>query len=158
MHRKDGTEVQMANHIGVVEEMKEMWVIIKRREVLLIVPLAIYCQWTGSYASTFLSLYFSVRARSLASFLVPTISVVANTLLGYFLDYNSIRKSVRAKSSYTAIMTLIGGVWVWFTIFQLPYLEHTTKYDWSSRGFGIPFACYLMYHIAHYVSARVPPP
>jgi len=151
VHRKNGTQVKMANFIGFGEEMREMWAIIKRKEVALLIPLALYCQWTASYAGTFLSLYFSVRSRSLAAFLVPVLSIVANTILGYFLDASSIRKNVRAKSSYIVTMSIVGGVWVWFTVLQLRYLHDPPKYDWNSHGFGTPFACYLIFYIAYYL-------
>lgn len=153
VHRTDGTPVKMANHAGFLAEMKEMWVVIKRREVLLLVPLALYCQWTASYAGTFLSLYFSVRARSLAAFLMPVLSIIANTLLGYFLDAGAIRRNVRAKASYLAVMALVGGTWVWFTILQVRFVHAKTapKYDWASNGFGAPFACYLVFYIAYFL-------
>lgn len=142
--------------------------------------MSLYAQWTASYAGTFLSLYFSVvsgvisllppyfqallirasfglfsqRARSLAALLVPILSIVANTILGYFLDQTTIRKNVRSKYSYIFIMSLVGGVWVWFTVLQLRYLGLKTapKYDWASNGFGAPFACYLIFYVAYYVS------
>ncbi len=151
VHREDGTPVRMANHIGFAAEMKEMWALIKRPEVALLVPLALYCQWTASYAGTFLSLYFSVRARSLAAFLMPVLSIIANTLLGYFLDAGAIRRNVRAKASYVAVMSLCGGVWVWFTVLQLRFNGNPPKYDWASHGFGSPFACYLIFYVAYFL-------
>ncbi|KAL8278101.1 hypothetical protein RQP46_009561 [Phenoliferia psychrophenolica] len=154
VQRKDGTHVLMANHIGFAEEMREMWTVITRREVLFLVPISLYAQWTASYAGTFLSLYFSVRSRALAAFLVPILSIVANTLLGFFLDNTSIRKNVRSKASYITIMTIFGGVWIWFTVLQLRYLKNPVKgLDWdeSSTRFGVPMACYLIFYVMYYL-------
>jgi len=85
VQRKDGKPVKMEKHIGFVQEMREMWALMCRREVLWLcvalprsssslvprltssrsdrLPISLYAQWTSPYINSFLSLYFTVRAR-----------------------------------------------------------------------------------------------
>ncbi|ORY89285.1 MFS general substrate transporter [Leucosporidium creatinivorum] len=151
--RPDGKRPQMENHQGTVAEMREMWTIVKRKEVLFLVPISLYAQWSASYIGTFLSLYFSVRSRALASFLVPITSLIANFILGTYLDNTSIRKHIRCRSSYIACMTGLGGCWIWFTILQVRYISNPPKgLDWAQgHSFSLPFAAYIIVYTFYYL-------
>ncbi|GAA5872244.1 hypothetical protein JCM1840_004107 [Sporobolomyces johnsonii] len=152
VQRPDKTKVEMENSAGFVTEMKEMWSIVTRREVLFLVPISLYAQWSSSYAGTFLSLYFSVRSRALAAFLVAVLGVIVNGLLGAFLDNTSIRMKVRSRASYTLIMSLLGGVWIWFTVLQVRYDVTHPKYDWTDGGpWAAGFVLYLVFYSSYYL-------
>lgn len=76
----------MAEHIGVVNELRQMWQIVKRPEVAWLyarsssclsprhllklslsppcsIPASLYAQFSSPYINSFFSVYFSVRAR-----------------------------------------------------------------------------------------------
>ncbi|CEQ42606.1 SPOSA6832_04434 [Sporobolomyces salmonicolor] len=155
VRRPDNTKVEMENNAGFVTEMKEMWSIIKRREVLFLIPISLYAQWSSSYAGTFLSLYFSVRSRALAAFLVAVLGVIVNGLLGAFLDNTSVRMKVRSRASYIFIMSVLGGVWIWFTVLQVRYDGTEPKYDWTDGGaWAAGFVLYLVFYSCYYVRPR----
>ena len=50
---------------------------------------------------------------------VSIAGVIANALLGTFLDKTGIRKSMRARGSYVFICGLFFGIWTWFTVVQV---------------------------------------
>ncbi|GAA5966882.1 hypothetical protein JCM21900_001954 [Sporobolomyces salmonicolor] len=152
VRRPDNTKVEMENNAGFVTEMKEMWSIVKRREVLFLIPISLYAQWSSSYAGTFLSLYFSVRSRALAAFLVAVLGVIVNGLLGAFLDNTSIRMKMRSRASYIFIMSVLGGVWIWFTVLQVRYDSTEPKYDWTDGGaWAAGFVLYLVFYSCYYL-------
>ncbi|GAA5863623.1 hypothetical protein JCM8547_003671 [Rhodosporidiobolus lusitaniae] len=152
VQRKDGTPVLMESHIGFKAEMRKMWELMRRREVLFLVPVCLTAQWSASYASTFLSLYFSVRARSLAALCIATLGVVVNALLGFFVDYRSLTKKFRARAAFIFIFGLFGGVWIWFTVLQLRYNDTKPRYDWvDGTKFAAGFTLYLVFQAVYFL-------
>lgn len=99
------------------------------------------------YNSSYLSLYFSVRSRALAS-LVSALAQVSTTLaFGTFLDWTSISSNRRAKYGYVFMMSLIGGCWAWGTVVQIGYSQHKPSLDWDDAGFGRGWALYIFWSI-----------
>ncbi|BGP20131.1 hypothetical protein JCM10213v2_008266 [Rhodosporidiobolus nylandii] len=145
--RKDGTPVQMESHIGFKAEMKQMRELLKRKEVLCLVPLAIAAQWPSSYAGTFLSLYFSVRARSLAALLIAILGVVVNAILGFFLDAGArFSKKTRARGAFFFVLSLFG----------VRYIKHKPKLDWTDgNDFAAAFTLYLFFQICYFLIQNV---
>lgn len=69
----------------------------------------------ASSSGTFLALYFSVRSRALASFITSILSILANLILGVFLDMKRFSQTFKARSAFIAIAVLNVGMWVWQT-------------------------------------------
>ncbi|GAA6017758.1 hypothetical protein JCM10207_000487 [Rhodosporidiobolus poonsookiae] len=151
VQRKDRTPVKMENHIGFVAEMKQLWELVQRKEVLLLVPISIFAQWPSSYASTYLSLYFSVRARSLGALSIAILGVIVNAILGFFMDNQKISKKTRFRAAFIAIMSLFAGVWIWFIVLQLRFIDHPRKLDWSDPGFAGAWTLYLIFQICYFL-------
>lgn len=99
------------------------------------------------YNSSYLSLYFSVRSRALASLVSALAQVLTTLLFGAFLDWTSLSSSRRAKYGYIFMMSLIGGCWIWGTVMQVEYSKHTPSLDWSDDGFGKRWALYIFWSI-----------
>ncbi|GAA5840305.1 hypothetical protein JCM11251_006690 [Rhodosporidiobolus azoricus] len=151
--RSDGTPVQMESHIGIRRELKEMWKVIVRPEILLLVPIVLRTEWPGSFAGTFEAVYLSVRGRALASLLTAILDVIVATLLGFYLDAQVLSKKTRARGSFLFIQAVFGGAWIWFTILQVRYLKNPPLLDWSDKGFGAPFGAFLIYQLC-YITLR----
>ncbi|GAA6038827.1 hypothetical protein JCM8097_002915 [Rhodosporidiobolus ruineniae] len=152
VQRADRSPVKLERHVGFVNEMKETWEIIKRPEVFMLGVIAIGAQWPSSYAGTFLSLYFSVRARSLAALCIAILGVIVNSLLGVFVDSVRFSKKTRARGAFIFIMSLFGGVWIWFTVLQLRYIAHKPKLDWTDgTSFAEAFVLYLFFQICYFL-------
>lgn len=103
--------------------------------------------WELPYISSYLSLYFSVRARALASLVSAVAQVVATMILGSFLDWKRFSINQRARYSYFFIMGLIGGCWIWGAVVQNRYGQHTPALDWVDNGFGRGWALYIFWQV-----------
>ncbi|RSL48129.1 hypothetical protein CEP51_015677 [Fusarium floridanum] len=55
----------------------------RRREVLLLIPAFITAQWGVTYQGNYLAAYFTVRARTLAGFLVAIVGAIVNVIAGW---------------------------------------------------------------------------
>ncbi|GAA5926642.1 uncharacterized protein JCM15063_000329 [Sporobolomyces koalae] len=150
--RPDATPVRMEKRQTFRQEMRDLLHLVKRKEILLLFPIALYAQWCQAYAGTFATDVFSVRTRALGSFLLASTSVIANGVLGFFLDGKSLSKKFKARSSFLAIMSVLGGVWVWYTVLQLRYIHHPFKLDWTDgHRFGAAFALHLIFNCFYYL-------
>ncbi|KAI0892711.1 MFS general substrate transporter [Annulohypoxylon nitens] len=145
--RRNGSRVQLSERIPDLEELKALIRVLIRKDFLLVLPYFIYVTWELPYNSAYLSLYFSVRSRALAS-LVSAVAQVATTLLfGSFLDWTRISLEKRARYGYIFMMSLIGGCWIWGTIVQNEYTHHKPALDWDDDVFGRGWALYIFWQI-----------
>ncbi|GAA5831363.1 hypothetical protein JCM5353_007141 [Sporobolomyces roseus] len=151
--RPDGTRPNMEKKQTFRQEMQSLWSVIKRKEILLLFPISIYAQWSSAYTGSFLTLYFSVRSRALGSFLVAIGAIVANAILGAFLDTTILSKKLKARTSYIAIMSMLGGVWIWFTVLQLRYDSKSlmAKLDWKDGGWAAGFILFVFFNCLYYL-------
>lgn len=145
--RADGQKVKTAKRIKTIDEFKEILKILIRKDFLLVVPFFFYATFLLSYAGSYLSLYFSVRARALASLIAALGQITANLFFGSFLDWNRFTLNQRARYSYIFIMVLFGGTWIWGAVVQHGYEIHAPKLDWADPGFGRGWAFYVMMQV-----------
>ena len=110
-------------------------------------PFFFYATFLLSYAGSYLSLYFSVRSRALASLVSALAQITANLFFGSFLDWQRFTLNQRAKYSYIFIMTLFGAVWVWAAVVQSGYEKNTPALDWVDQGFGRGWALYVFLQV-----------
>lgn len=110
-------------------------------------PFFFYATFLLSYAGSYLSLYFSVRSRALASLVSALAQITANLFFGSFLDWQRFTLNQRAKYSYIFMMTLFGAVWVWGAVVQSGYEKNKPALDWVDPGFGRGWGLYLMLQV-----------
>ncbi|KAJ5330182.1 hypothetical protein N7452_010572 [Penicillium brevicompactum] len=127
--RADGQKVKTAKRIKTIDEFKEILKILIRKDFLLVVPFFFYATFLLSYAGSYLSLYFSVRARALASLIAALGQITANLFFGSFLDWNRFTLNQRAP------------------VVQHGYEIHAPKLDWADPGFGRGWAFYIMMQV-----------
>lgn len=147
MRRRNGTRVQSVERISDGEELRALGRVATRPEVLLLFPFFLYINWSLPLISSYLSLYFSVRARALASLISALAQITATMLMGTFLDWSRFSLSVRARAGYLFIMALIGGCWVWGTVVQKGYTDNKPSLDWADGGFGRGWALYILWQV-----------
>lgn len=99
------------------------------------------------YNSSYLSLYFSVRSRALASLVSALAQVLTTLVFGAFLDWTKLSSNRRARYGYLFMMSLIGGCWAWGTVVQIGYTQHKPSLDWDDAGFGRGWALYIFWSI-----------
>lgn len=110
-------------------------------------PFFVYVNWLLPYSSSYLSLYFSVRARALASLVSALAQIAGTAALGSFLDWKRISLATRARVSYVFLMALIGGCWIWGAVVQAEYARHPPSLDWDDAGFGRGWALYVLWQV-----------
>ncbi|TEA17291.1 UNC93-like protein [Colletotrichum sidae] len=147
VQRQDGKQVATAERIPTVAELKEVAKILVRKDFLLVFPFFFYATFLLSYAGSFLSLYFSVRSRALASLVSALAQITANFFFGHFLDWTRFTINQRARFAYIGMMALFGGMWVWATVIQHEYGQHAPALDWEDTGFGRGWALYILLQV-----------
>ncbi|KPM38723.1 hypothetical protein AK830_g7843 [Neonectria ditissima] len=147
VQRRNGTQVHKPERITDLAELKAMGRLAIRKELLLLTPYFLYINWCLPYIGSYVSLYFSVRARALASLVSALAQIVASLLLGTFLDWTRLSINTRAIGSFGVIMSLIGGCWIWGTIVQREYNSNPPGLDWVDDGFGRGWALYILWQV-----------
>ncbi|KAI1843256.1 hypothetical protein JX265_012171 [Neoarthrinium moseri] len=147
VQRRNGTRVQVTERVSDVHELKGLADVLVRKDFLLVIPYFLYVTWELPYISSYLSLYFSVRSRALASLVSALAQVVATLIFGAFLDWTRLDLNKRARYGFIFMMTLIGGCWVWGAIVQNEYTLHKPQLDWVDTGFGRGWALYIFWQV-----------
>ncbi|WYZ35841.1 hypothetical protein EsH8_X_000488 [Colletotrichum jinshuiense] len=145
--RRNGTRVHIVERISDSAELRELGRLMLRREFLLVAPFFVYVNWLLPYSSSYLSLYFSIRSRALASLVSALAQIAGTAMLGSFLDWKRFSLTTRARVSYVFLMALIGGCWVWGAVVQAEYVKHKPSLDWDEAGFGRGWALYIMWQV-----------
>ncbi|KAF9019647.1 hypothetical protein BDZ89DRAFT_1139200 [Hymenopellis radicata] len=147
IQRSDGTKVVLQKKLGNKEELIALLKLSITRRVLLVLPLFFYGIFLLSWAGSYLSLYFSVRSRALASLVSAFSQITANFFFGTFLDWRRFTINERARYSYIFMMTLAGGSWIWATVVQVGYTRNKPSFDWVDGGFGRGWALYIIMQV-----------
>lgn len=145
VQRSDGVPVNLAISNGSWFEIKAVTRLFFSRNFLLIVPLIAQGVYTEAVMFTFESLWLSVRARALGSFLSGIVAMIAGNLLGAFLDRKKWSLKTRARGAFFTILGLQGAWWIWATILVTYYHKSKPTYDWVDPGFGKTFALFLFW-------------
>lgn len=145
VQRSDGLPVKLRISNSPLVELKAMCKLFVSRNYLLIVPLICQAVFTEAVMFSYLSLWFSVRARALGSLLSGIMALIAGNLLGAYLDQEWIRLKIRSRAAFATILSLQGGWWIWATILVTEYRKTQPTYDWVDAGFGRGFAVYLFW-------------
>ena len=145
VQRKDGVRVDMSITNGSLRELQLTANLFFSKEFLLIVPLIGQGVYTEAVMFTYESLWFSVRARALGSFLSGIVAIVAGNLLGAFLDRQNLALKARARGSFFTVLGLQGAWWIWATVLVTNFRRINPTYDWVDPGFGRAFALFLLW-------------
>lgn len=144
VQRKDGVRVDMSVTNGSLKELQLTAKLFFSMKFLLIVPLIGQGVYTEAVMFTYESLWFSVRARALGSFLSGIVAIIAGNLLGAFLDRQKLTLKTRARGSFFTVLGLQGAWWIWATILVTEFHRIKPRYDWVDPGFGRAFALFLL--------------
>ncbi|GJN94059.1 hypothetical protein Rhopal_007123-T1 [Rhodotorula paludigena] len=143
--RKDRSPIHVADQTGTVEQFRLLWKTCRTQKIGVLLPIFFSSWFYWGYASTYLTLYFSVRARALASFLSAICGVAVTTLLGVFLDSQRWSLATRARVGGATVVTLFSAMLVWAVVVQKIYTDtNPGKLDWTSPQFGRGFGLYIL--------------
>lgn len=145
VQRTDGVKVRLNVSQSTSAELKAVIKLFFSKNFLLIVPLIAQAVYTEAVMFTFESLWFSVRARALGSFLSGVVALISGNILGSFLDYKKLALRTRARGAFFVILGLQGVWWIWATVLVTDFHKTKPTYDWASAGFGKAFALFLFW-------------
>lgn len=111
------------------------------------VPYFLYVTWSLPYIGSYMSLYFSVRSRALASLVTALAQVLATGMMGAFLDFKRVSLNARARCGFLGMMALSGGVWTWALVIQHKYRRHKPALDWNDSAFGEGWGLYVFQQV-----------
>ncbi|EKJ71480.1 hypothetical protein FPSE_08350 [Fusarium pseudograminearum CS3096] len=143
VQRSDGRQVDMSIHDHPWKEFKATTRTFLKKDFMLLILWIGQGVYSESVFFTYIALWFSVRARALASFISGIVAVIISNLLGVWLDQHQISLKKRAGWAYMVIMTLQGGWWIWLTINVTKFNRQGALYDWADPGFGAAFGVFV---------------
>lgn len=144
VQRSDGQPVKLEIYDNPWQEIRATTKTFLNKEFLLLVFWIGQGVYSESVYYTYIALWFSVRARSLGSFLSGVVSIIVTNLLGTWLDHHSIALRKRARWAFGIIMLTQGAWWIWLTINVTQYSRSGPLYDWADKGFGRAFAPFIL--------------
>lgn len=148
--RKDRTKVIIHKAPTWAAEFKGVWKQLSSRRILLLLPAFFISYFYNGYNSTFLTDYFTVRARAFSSFFTNFAGIFSSFLIAALLDRQSINITIRAKIAFTCIVTILIGTWIWASILlkQFQDAPEAPVFDWFKGGFGKSYALIFFWNFA----------
>lgn len=161
--RSDGTRPTFNNRNRTLKgELRALGAVLKRKEILLLLPIFIGQGWGGTYNGNFMAAYFTVRSRALIAFVVAVASMILDMVSGGVFDIRRWRRSVKARSAWVFFFAIYTALWIWSIINQLDYNLNPPTLDWNSPGFGVGSGIVIIYRygslslsLFHSLGARI---
>lgn len=146
IQRTDGVTVSCSipRSQSTLREMKETGKLFLSKRFLLVVPLIAESVFAEAVFFSYQGLWFTVRARALASFLSGVVAMLAGNVLGVFLDRKKWSERIRGRWGFLTLVTLQGIWWVYGVIIVTQFRQTRPTFDWTSPGFGKGFAWFLL--------------
>jgi hypothetical protein len=162
--RPDNTKVVLMKNPSWQTEFKGLWETLKFEPfVILLFPMFWCSNWFYTYQQNAVNAArFDVRTRALNGLLYYAAQIIGALILGYALDMERFRRSVRAKAClamlYVATMAIWGGGYAYqnYTRFDVNHtlIEGTDQpvnpnalkpVDWTDSGYVGPMFLYFFY-------------
>ncbi|OJJ85393.1 uncharacterized protein ASPGLDRAFT_123992 [Aspergillus glaucus CBS 516.65] len=134
VQRNDGSKVKIVIQNSLRAEMRELFKLSMRKEVLLLLPV-FWAGYFNQYSSNFETYYFGVRARALIGFVSNFANLFSSGIISRFLDYRGISIKQRIIYSYFYVIIVHIIVWVYGWVVQEQFTAISPVYDWSDKGF-----------------------
>jgi MFS family permease len=146
VQRSDRSPVVVNLPKGLRTELRAMWKLLGRREILLLLPMIFQSVFSEAFFSTYNATYFTVRARALASLVASTCVIIANFSLGFFLDWRKPTLNTRAIVAFALIYALELSLYIYAMIVTKDYESRAVRpvYDWVDEGFGRGVCVYIL--------------
>ncbi|WRT69888.1 uncharacterized protein IL334_006879 [Kwoniella shivajii] len=142
--RSDGTRIRVSEKISTKEEfglIRRTWM---SKLILLSSLWAFWSFFYGGSWSTYLGLYFSVRARALSSLISPFLCIVGCFGLGFILDLKSLSQRRRAQLGLFVVVVLNVATYVWSIVMQVKFDKNDPgAIDWNDSRYAVSFLPYF---------------
>ncbi|KAL5120427.1 hypothetical protein ACEQ8H_001717 [Pleosporales sp. CAS-2024a] len=140
--RKDGTRVVTHTASTWGKEFKAVGKLFVSQRILLLLPAFFISYFYNGFVSTWLTTYFSVRARAFSSFFTYFAGIFSSFIIATLLDNQKIHIKTRARIAFMSIITIVVGTWIWASILQKQFYDMAEPpvFDWFKGGFGKSYA------------------
>lgn len=148
--RKDGTKVAIDTQATLRAEFKAVFDLLKSRRILLLLPAFFISYFYNGLLSTWLTDYFTVRARAFSSFFTNFAGIFSSFIIASLLDRQQIHIKTRARIAFLSIVIVLSGTWIWAIILQKRYYDADTPpvWDWFTPGFRASYALVFFWTFA----------
>lgn len=148
--RKDGTKVAIDSQSTLRAEFKSVIDLLKSRRILLLLPAFFISYFYNGLLSTWLTDYFTVRARAFSSFFTNFAGIFSSFIIASLLDRQQLHIKTRARIAFLAIVLVLSGTWIWAIILQKQYYDADTPpvWDWFTPGFRASYALVFFWTFA----------
>lgn len=150
--RHDGSRIIVMKHPSWKSELWGLWETFQTDPyIIALFPMFLASNWFYAYHFTEINAaYFNVRTRALNGVVYYMMQIVGAYVFGFALDFQGVRRTMRAKIAWGVLFALIMAIWGGGYAFQKTYdrawsaVESNHK-DWTSPGYGGPFVLYMFY-------------
>ncbi|KAH6880007.1 major facilitator superfamily domain-containing protein [Thelonectria olida] len=148
--RADGQPVKMNRQAGPWAEAKRTFSSVRRREIILLLPMFTYSQWYLSYHGNFNAVYHSVRGRALGGLLHSITGILGNISFWYMTDRTGWTRSQVARRGYYIIFTLYTISWIYNIVVQKLYTDWSpVGLDWVEGDYWLSIILYVFWQYAN---------
>ncbi|KAK4494438.1 hypothetical protein PRZ48_014736 [Zasmidium cellare] len=146
VQRSDRSPVNVELPKKLKKELKAMWKLLKRKEILLLTPMMFQSVFSEAFFSTYNATYFTVRSRALASLVASTCVIFSNLTLGLFLDTRKLSVNTKAITAFFFIYTFEAGLYAYAMVMCKDYESRDVKpvFDWTDAGFAQGVCVYIL--------------
>ncbi|EIM90905.1 MFS general substrate transporter [Stereum hirsutum FP-91666 SS1] len=146
VRRADGTGVHVAAGKSTWKnEFIELGKVITLKRTLLLVGFFFYSFFYISVYGTYLSTYFTVRARALSSLVSPAFCIVGCFALGWILDLENFTQRKRAQMGFALVVISAITIYIYTCVVQAGFNAHDPgTFDWTSPGWARAFMPYFL--------------
>lgn len=140
--RKDRTLVVVHKQVSWMAEFKAAFSLLATRRIVMLLPSFFISYFYNGFQSTWLTTYFTVRARAFSSFFTNFAGIISSFLIASLLDRQSIHIKTRARIAFISIVFVLTGTWIWASILQDQFYDspEAPVFDWFKGGFGKSYA------------------
>ncbi|RLV93780.1 hypothetical protein JA1_002180 [Spathaspora sp. JA1] len=155
VYKSDGTKVSGGKHPNWKKELVGLWkLLISEPRILLMFPMFFSSNWFYTYQfNDFNYGKFNIRTRSLNSLLYWFSQMVGAVIIGFILDWQRFRRSIRARIGFVLIFVIGLGIWGGGLKFQLSFTREQaestppafTPLDYTDSAYIGPMFLYIFY-------------
>lgn len=149
--RSDGTKPVIPERTTFAEGFRRFWRIMKRPEIAALIPIFLTSQWAQTYEGNYLTTYFTVRSRALASFIITFLGLFVNIVFGWFLDYNRLSRATRARAGWIILVVAYTVTYIYNLVLEAEYgkTNPSPVFDIETPGFARAVAVYCVFFIPY---------
>ncbi|KAL4938827.1 hypothetical protein BDV06DRAFT_231505 [Aspergillus oleicola] len=148
VNRSNGTKIPYMKKTSISIEARAIWKQMRNKYMLLLIPVFLAGQFGTTYQGNYLTSYFTVRSRALASFLTAVVGAAANLITGTILDLKYFPREVRSKSVYIFVLIFVTAAWTWNAIVEtkLSRMGESPAFDLGDGPFfNSAFTVYMFF-------------